>query len=163
MASTNPKLSIKKVLSKCTLCKIENSNESVFSNTCTDYFGLIIVKQEKRTRFTSGYNKLDGVVLNWLTTRASHLELAENLNADAFILALKIYIAKSEQPTTIYSNNGSNFSGIEKEIAGLTSKFNFTNVNKTLMHCRISWKHITPSNPLMRGARINCKINEKNT
>ena len=112
MASTNPKLSIKKVLSKCTLCKIENSNESVFLNTCTDYFGLIIVKQEKRTRFTSGYNKLDGVVLNWLTTRASHLELAENLNADAFILALKIYIAKREQPTTIYSNNGSNFSGI---------------------------------------------------
>lgn len=170
MASTNLKSSIKKVLSKCTPCKIENSKpikqlmgqlpkertsvcESVFSNTCIDYFGLIIVKQEKRTRFTSGYNKLDGVVLNWLTTRASHLELAEDLNADAFILALKIYIAKREQPTTIYSNNGSNFSGIEKEIAGLTSKFNFTNVNKTLMHCHISWKHIPPSNPLMRGAR----------
>ena len=104
MASTNAKSSIKKVLSKCTPCKIENSKpikqlmgqlpkertsvcESVFSNTCIDYFGLIIVKQEKRTRFTSGYNKLDGVVLNWLTTRVSHLELAEDLNADAFILA----------------------------------------------------------------------------
>ena len=86
--------------------------EWVFSNTCIDYFGLIIVKQEKRTRFTSGYNKLDGVVLTWLTTRASHLELAEDLNTDAFILALKIYVAKREQPTTIYSNNGSNFSGI---------------------------------------------------
>ena len=57
---------------------------------------------------------------------------------------MKRFIAIGGQPTTIYSDSGSDFSGAENELADLTSKFDFTKVNKTLMHYRISWKRVPP-------------------
>ena len=87
----NAKSVIKRVLSQCIPCKFENMKPSnqlmgqlpnertavfdpVFTNTGVDYFGPILVKNSKRIRFTSGYNKHYGVVLTCLTTRATHLE-----------------------------------------------------------------------------------------
>ena len=89
----NAKSAIKRVLSQCIPCKIENikiSNQlfrqlpnehtavfdPVFTNTGVDYFGLILVQNSKRTWFTSGHIKRYGVVFTCLTTRATHLELA---------------------------------------------------------------------------------------
>ena len=66
-----------------------------------------------------------------LPTKATHFELDEGLSADAFIIALKTFITRGGQPTTIYSDRGSNFTRAENELAGLTSKLDFTKVNKT--------------------------------
>ena len=63
--------------------------DPVFTNTGVDYFGLILVKNSKRARFTSGHNKRYGVVFTCLITRATHLELADDLGIDSLILALK--------------------------------------------------------------------------
>ena len=103
---TNAKSVIKRVLSQCIPCKIENmklSNQPmgqlpnkrtavfdpVFTNTGVDYFGPILVKNSKRARFTSGHSKRYGVVFTCLITRATHLELADDLGIDSLILALK--------------------------------------------------------------------------
>ena len=84
----NAKLVIKRVLSQCISCKIENMKPSnqlmgqlpnertvvfdpVFTNTGVDYFGPILVKNSERTGFTSGHNKHYGVVFTCLTTRAT--------------------------------------------------------------------------------------------
>ena len=110
----NAKLVIKTVLSQCMPCRIENMKPSnqlmgqlpnertavfnpVFTKTGVDYFGLILVKNSKRTRFTSGHNKSYGVVFTCFTTRATHLELAGDLSTDSFILALKRFIARIGQ------------------------------------------------------------------
>ena len=128
----NAKSVIKRVLSQCIPCKFENMKPSnqlmgqlpnertavfdpVFTNTGVDYFGPVLVKNSKRIRFTSGYNKHYGVVLTCLTTRATHLELAGDLSTDLIIPALKRFIARG-QPKVMYSDNGSNFRGAEKEI-----------------------------------------------
>ena len=106
----NTKSVIKRVLSQCIPCIIENMKPShqlmgqlpnehtavfdpTFRNTGVDYFGPILVTNCKRTRFTSGHNKRYRVVFTCLTTRAMHLELADDLSADLFVLALKRFIA----------------------------------------------------------------------
>ena len=106
----NAKSVIKRVLSQCIPCKIENmkpSNQSmgqlpnkrtavfdpVFTNTGVGNFGPILVKNSKRVRFTSGHNKRYGVVFTCLITRATHLESADDLSTDSLILALKRFIA----------------------------------------------------------------------
>ncbi|KAJ8889174.1 hypothetical protein PR048_008668 [Dryococelus australis] len=45
--------------------------------------------------------------------RAEHLEVASYLSTDAFIQALRRFIAHRGRPTTIYSDNGANFVGVE--------------------------------------------------
>ena len=63
--------------------------DPIFTNTEVDYFGPILVKYSKTTRFISRHNKHYGVVFTCLTTRARHLELAGGLSTDSFVLALK--------------------------------------------------------------------------
>ena len=63
--------------------------DPVFRNTEVDYFGPILVKYSKTTRFISRHNKHYGVVFTCRTTRARHLELAGGLSTDSFVLALK--------------------------------------------------------------------------
>ena len=117
-----------------------------FTNTGVDYFGPILVKNNKRNRFTSGHSKRYGVVLTYLTTRAAHLELAGDLSTDSFILALKRFMARRRQPKVMYSDSGSNFRGAENELGDLISKIsNLTNYN-------INWKFIPPLSPWMGGA-----------
>ena len=165
----NAKSVIKRVLSQCIPCKFENMKPSnqlmgqlpnertavfdpVFTNTGVDYFGPILVKNSKRIRFTSGYNKRYGVLLTCLTTRATHLELAGDLSTDLFIPALKRFIARRGQPKVMYSDNGSNFRGAEKELGDLFSKIDFDKVSKTLTNYNINWKFIPPLSPWMGGA-----------
>ena len=111
----NAQLVIKRVLSQCIPSKIENMKPSnqlmgqlpnerttvfdpVFTNTEVDYFEPILVKNSKRTRFTSGHSKRYGVVFTCLTTRTTYLELARDLSADSFILPLKRFTARRGQP-----------------------------------------------------------------
>ena len=165
----NAKSVIKRVLSQCIPCKIGNTKPSnqlmgqlpnertavfdpVFTNTGVDYFGPILVKNSKRTRFTYGHNKRYRVVFTCLTTRATHLELAGDLGTDSFILALKRFIATRGQPKVMYRDNGSNFRGTEKELGDLFSKVDFDKVSKTLTNYNINWKFIPPLRPWMGGA-----------
>ena len=90
--------------------------DPVFTDTGVDYFGPILLKKSKGTRFTSGHKKRYGVVFTCLTTRATHLELAGDLSTDSFILALKTFITIRGQPKVMYSDSDSNFRGAEKEL-----------------------------------------------
>ena len=90
-------------------------------------------------------------MLTCLTTRATHLELAGDLSTDSFILALKRFIARRGQPKVVYSDNGSNFRGGEKELGDLFSKVDFDKVSKTLINYSINWKIIPPLSPWIGG------------
>ena len=73
-------------------------------------------------------------------------------SADSFILALKRFIARRGQPKVMYSDNGSNFRGAEKELGDLFSKIDFDKVSKTLTNYNINWKFIPPLSPWMGGS-----------
>ena len=90
------------------------------------------MKNSKRTRFIFEHNKCCGIVFTSLTTRATHLELVGDLSTDLFIVALKRFITRRGQPKVIYSDNGSNFRGAEKELGNLFSKLTLIKLVKPL-------------------------------
>ena len=60
--------------------------DSPSTDTGVDYFDPITIKKGKWTRAEKKYV----VVLTWLTYRAIHAELADDLSTDCFIMALQI-------------------------------------------------------------------------
>jgi hypothetical protein len=51
-----------------------------------------------------------------MATKAIHLELVSNLTAEAFIAVLKCFIARRGLIDHLYSDNGSNFVGANREL-----------------------------------------------
>ena len=63
-------------------------NAKPFSSTGIDYFGPIKIKATRYPRKNPGLNKQYEVIFVCLTMRALHLEVADNLTTESFILAL---------------------------------------------------------------------------
>ncbi|GBN38586.1 hypothetical protein AVEN_110871-1 [Araneus ventricosus] len=72
---------------------------------------------------------------------AIHLELVNSLSADAFLLALRRFIARSGRPRTIYCDNGTNFRGASNDL----SKLNWRKILKEARTHKIFWKCIPPT------------------
>ena len=51
-----------------------------------------------------------------MASKAVHIEVMHSLDADSFIQALTCFIARRESIRTLWSNNGTNFVGAEKEL-----------------------------------------------
>ena len=51
-----------------------------------------------------------------LSTRAVHIELAVNLSTDNFTLALRQFISRRGHPKNIFSDNGTNPRGAQREL-----------------------------------------------
>ncbi|GFV26994.1 integrase catalytic domain-containing protein [Trichonephila clavipes] len=73
--------------------------------------------------------------------RAIHLELANSLTSDAFLLALRCFIARRGQPRTIYCDNGTNFRGAFNDL----SKLNWSKIVEETRTPKILWKFIPPT------------------
>ncbi|GBN68689.1 hypothetical protein AVEN_10876-1 [Araneus ventricosus] len=73
--------------------------------------------------------------------RAIHLELVNSLSSDAFLLALRRFIARRGRPRTIYCDNGTNFRGVSND----QSKLNWSKILKETRTPKIFWKFIPPT------------------
>ena len=82
-----------------------------FTNTGINYFGPFLVKCERSTV------KRYGVIFTCLTVRAMHLEVARDLSMDAFMLALRCFLARRNQVKLIRSDNGSKFVGAKNKMS----------------------------------------------
>ena len=51
-----------------------------------------------------------------LSVKAVHLEIVSDLSTDAFIAALRRFVARRGKPTHIWSDHGSNFVGADREL-----------------------------------------------
>ena len=83
---------------------------SPFTKVGVDYFGPIMVKHSRK------HEKRYGCVFTCLVTRAVHLEVARSLETDSFINALRRFVGRRGLPSDIYSDNGTNFVGADREI-----------------------------------------------
>ncbi|UYV70147.1 hypothetical protein LAZ67_7001968, partial [Cordylochernes scorpioides] len=87
----------------------------------------------------SNFTKI--VRINAWIRRAIHLELVTSLSTEAFIQALRRFIARRGRPTVIYSDNGTNFVGANNALKALNWKKIVLDEN---IH-KISWKFIPPT------------------
>ena len=85
-----------------------------FTSSGVDYSGPFCVKQGgKRSRTTV---KCYVALFVCLATKAVHLELVSELSTEAYIASLQHFIVRQGLCTNIYSDNGTNFMGAEKEL-----------------------------------------------
>ena len=81
-----------------------------FSNTGVDYFGPFLVPIRRSTENRWGF------LFTCLTTRAVHIEVVPSLDTNSCVMGVERFIARRGTPTTIMSDNGTNFVGAQKEL-----------------------------------------------
>ncbi|XP_072936553.1 uncharacterized protein [Epargyreus clarus] len=120
--------------------------EPPFTCTAVDYFGPMSITVGRR------HEKRWGALFTCLTTRAVHVELAASLSTDSMILALRRMAARRGMPKTIFSDNGTNFVGANKELQEALASLNKEDLITTAERMSIRWKFIPPGAPNMGGA-----------
>ncbi|KAL0151370.1 hypothetical protein M9458_053364 [Cirrhinus mrigala] len=81
-----------------------------FHSCGMDCFGPFLIKIGR------GTEKRWGVLFKCLTTRAVHLDLLPSLSTDSFLMALRRFIARRGTPARLWSDQGTNFRGGEREL-----------------------------------------------
>ena len=90
-----------------------------------------------------------------LSVKAVHLELVSNLTTEAFIRALRRFIARRGKPCLIWSDHGTNFVGAVHELKEFIAFFQTQKTQGTLSEfCamqNITWKFIPEHTPHFGG------------
>jgi len=141
---------VKKVSSKCVTCKKQEGRAFsapqtaalpefrvkevlAFSKVGVDFAGPLYVKAA-----TGGMQKVYIALFSCCITRAIHLELVEDLSAEAFRRALRRFAARRGTPTLIVSNNTKTFQATG--IALNNDLFNHPEVASKLDRKKIKWR-----------------------
>ena len=112
----------------------------------------MVVKHSKRTITTQTRFKRYGAVFVCLTTRAVHLDLVGDLSTDSFLQTLIRLMARSRKPKTIWTDNDTNFIGVERELSILLKDRNQTKIENSLIDKGVTWKLNPPSSPWIWGS-----------
>ena len=153
---------LRKIKSRCIKCRHRNANpihppmadlprerldEHVFpfTHTGVDYFGPIEVKFLRRTL------KRWCCLFTCLTTRAVHIEVAQSLDTESCLAAVTRFIARRGYPSTIISDNGTNFVGAAKELKAFMDEWDKAKIEIDLAQKKIVWKFNPPGAPHFGG------------
>lgn len=109
------------------------SNLPPFTNVGLDYFGPFYVKRG-RTR-----EKRYGCIFTCLNVRAIHIEIAESLDTDSFVNALRRFLARRGQVKIIRSDNGTNFRSAQKELKEAIKEWNQRKIVDYLTVKSVKW------------------------
>lgn len=161
--------STRKIIKNCTTCFRANPINSQarmgdlperrvqpsrsFSTCGVDYGGPLYIKEGKRrnAKLTKTYIALFVCFI----TKATHIELVSDLSSEAFINALKRFMAKRGKPVHIYSDNGTNFVGAARELQELHKLFQNKQykfrLERLLTEEGITWHFIPPNAPHFGG------------
>ncbi|XP_017848265.2 uncharacterized protein LOC108603731 isoform X3 [Drosophila busckii] len=123
-----------------------------FKTTGIDFCGPFYSKSEVRNRPPT---KCYIAIFVCFATKASHLELVEDLSAMSFIASLRRFISTRGKPHTIWSDNATNFVGAKNELKELAELFLSDPQNFALRDCFVSlginWQFIPPRSPHFGG------------
>ncbi|XP_067627808.1 uncharacterized protein [Eurosta solidaginis] len=111
-----------------------------FSYSGVDYCGpfFVTIGRRKEKRWVA--------LFTCLTMRAVHLEVADELSTDAFILCLRNFVNRRGVPIKIRSDNGTNFVGAQRELKQEESLFDFKGIEGEMSQRNIQWVNC-PANP----------------
>lgn len=124
-----------------------------FANCGLDYAGPITLKFNpgRGTKTTKGYIAL----FVCMATKAYHLEAVSDMTSDAFVAALRRFVARRGVPFCIFSDHGSNFVGAKRKLSELQNISRFNQNNPDILNfiskTSIKWKMIPPASPHFGG------------
>ena len=152
---------VTKVLNDCSLCKRRKINSqpalmsslpkgrwqitAPFSKVGVDYVVRFTVKHLRKQE------KRYGCLLTCLVTRTVHLEVAKSLDTDSFINAQRRFIRRRGPPSDIYSDNGTNFVGADRELKQSLEQWNQSQIADYLSQKDIPWHFNPPAFPQFGG------------
>ncbi|XP_076380674.1 uncharacterized protein LOC143260026 [Megalopta genalis] len=124
-----------------------------FTNVGIDYCGPFFIKEKQHRN--RGRVKVYVAVFVCLAIKAIHLELVSDLTSEAFIAALRRFIARRGFCVNLYSDNGTNFKGANNELRELRellrSDDHLKKINTFLIERAINWHFIPPQAPHFGG------------
>ncbi|XP_020298979.1 uncharacterized protein LOC109863179 [Pseudomyrmex gracilis] len=86
-----------------------------------------------------------------MATKAIHIELVEDLTTESFIAAFKRFVAQREKVRNMYSDNGTNFVGTNREFQALYQNEEFKrDISEFATAEQITW-HFIPARSLHFG------------
>ncbi|XP_065355004.1 uncharacterized protein LOC135949382 [Calliphora vicina] len=123
-----------------------------FTNTGVDYAGPFNIRNftGRACLITKGYV----CIFVCFATKALHLEAASDLSTQSFLAAFARFIGRRGCPSTIYSDNGTNFVGAAELLKKERLEFVKTlqqNIIHHYSHQNVDWKFIPPGSPHMGG------------
>ncbi|XP_064641321.1 uncharacterized protein LOC135496115 [Lineus longissimus] len=158
------RIAVRRNITKCMRCRKRNaqpmtkqmadlptdrgaSPRAAFSHVGLDYFGPYHVKRGR------SLIKRYGCIFTCLTTRAIHIEVAENLTTDSFINALQRFISRRGTPIKIRSDNGTctNFVGAQKELKDAIKAWNLQQTDEYMRQRELICKFNPPAVSHMGG------------
>ncbi|XP_078495676.1 uncharacterized protein LOC144751211 [Ciona intestinalis] len=117
----------------------------VFTHSGVDYMGPLMVKIGR------SHVKRYVCVFTCLASRAIHLEVAHSLDTMAFIHALRRFLCRRGFAVKhMYSDNGLNFVGAEKELRTNIQNWNVRQIDQSLSQRGIQW-HFNPPHASHQG------------
>ncbi|XP_051164963.1 uncharacterized protein LOC127291122, partial [Leptopilina boulardi] len=157
---------IKGIIRKCVTCvrdkaRVENqlmgdlpsarvSPSRPFSHTEIDYAGPFLVRSSSG-RGTKSHKAWIAVFVCF-SVKAIHLELVDDYTSAAFLAALRRFTLRRGLPTDLYSDNGTNFRGADRE---LSHTFKLIMKDPTIASYMasdgITWHFMPPSAPHFGG------------
>lgn len=119
-----------------------------FTNTGVDFAGPVIIRSGIRGH---PRKKVWIAIFVCFSTKAAHIEAVEELTSTAFIAALRRFSARRGKPATIWSDNGTNFVGAQRELIAYTK-----NIEVKLANEGIDWRFNPPASPHFGGLWESC-------
>ena len=112
-----------------------------FTNVGLDYFGPfhVTIRRSSEKRW--------GFLLNCLTTRAVHVEIAHSIDTNLCVMGIERFIARRGMPLVICSDNGTNFVGTEKELLLCFLNLDKQKIASELAQRGVKWKFNPPGAP----------------
>jgi len=122
----------------------------LFVNAEIDYVGPFEIKSGNTRSKT--ITKCYVALFICMATKAIHLELVSNLTTEAFIAALKCFIARRVLIDHLYSDNGSNFVEANRELKAFFKSEEFLRqVHNYAAETQFQWHFIPPNSPHCGG------------
>ena len=110
-----------------------------FTNTGVDYFGPFYVTVRRTTE------KKWGFLFTCLTTGAVNAEKVTSMDTSSCVMVVERFVSLRGTPAMIWSDNGTNFIGAEKELRESIENWNVVNIAAELALKGIKWRFNPPS------------------
>ena len=118
-----------------------------FQSTGVDFTGFYLTKQGRGIPRIKRY----GCFFTCTATRAVHFEVAESLETSAFLDCLARFTSRRGIPRDIFSDNGTNFVGADREVKQLVQQMNHDEIQNYARTKGFTWHFNPPNSPHFGG------------